>query len=299
MRVENNIHYGLINNKTNSIKCHNFVSNPCYVSFEARLNKPSSSLFNKLADILTSPISAIKKQIERAELNAKLKKEAEEAAKKAEQAAIETKIAAEKAEKIEKCKKAGNELLKDWQIRNKGMFEKRKYVDNTGDILMRSSKEIDIKNINPVEPPKRGEYSLANFAIHEGYASNPAGQQTWLIRGADGTIVTPLHSIWSFSDENYFSDHRWRILHTYTTNIITKNYHKCTVISSGFSHSIEQSLNRHPGVNFVIEGHIPLKDMQEIKKNIVEKGLWKNYIENENVDAHLGIYSEIINYLNK
>ncbi len=57
-------------------------------------------------------------------------------------------------------------------------------------------------------------------------------------------------------------------------------------------------MGRHPGVNFVIEGIIPLKDMQQIKKNIVEKGLWQNYIENQDQDAHIAIYNEIINYLN-
>ena len=298
MRIENNCYFDLKNNNIykNNSKYNNLISKSHSISFGANINKSSEGLFSKFAKILYFPINAIKKSMEKAALEAKLKKEAEEAARKAEQAAINAKIMAERTIKMEKCKKAGNEVLKDWQIRNKGRFEERKYVDNTGDILMRPADKFDC---NPVEPPKRGEYSLANFGIHEGYASNPAGQKTWLIRGADRTVVTPLNSVYPISSGNDFADHRWRILHTYTMNSITKNYHKCTVLSSGFPHVIEQSLARHPGVNFVIEGHIPLKDMQEIKKNIVEKGLWKNYTEHENIDAHLGIYNEIMNYLNK
>jgi len=303
MRIENNISLNpkisAKSDPNSNINYYNIKSEPDTVSFGANLDKPARNFFGKLLELLSSPINAIKKRIKKSEIKAQIKKEAEEAAKKAERAAIEAKIAAENVQKAEQCKKAGNELLKDWQIRSKGLFEERRLVDNTGDIVMRPAQEFSIPNCKPVEPPKRGEYTLANFGVHEGYASNPAGQQTWLIRGADGTVVTPLASVYSFSDQNYFADHTWRILHTYTRNNITKNYHKCTVLSTGFPHVIEQSLGRHPGVNFVIEGHIPLKDMQEIKKNIVEKGLWENYIKNEDINAHLGIYNEIINYLNK
>lgn len=250
---------------------------------------------NRLKNALTSPFRKIKER-------RKAKKLEREAAERAEQEALIAAEEAEKAEKYRQTKIAAKETLEDWQTRNKGLFQERKYVDDTGEVTQTTREVItqdELVGAEIVEPPKHGEYTLANFGIHEGYCSNPAGQTTWLIRGPHGEVVTPLRAVWFPGQDMEFKDHTWRIRHTYTRNIITCKEHKCTVLSAGFPHSIERSLARFPGVNFVIEGHIPLKDMQEIKKNIVEKGLWKNYKEHEDINAHIAIYNEIINYLNK
>jgi len=62
------------------------------------------------------------------------------------------------------------------------------------------------------------------------------------------------------------------------------------------------------GAVFTIEGQIPLEDMNIIKKNLVEKGIWKNYVDvmgssdpsqEQMQEARLAVYNEILKYLNK
>lgn len=276
------------NDRSNS-SFHKTNLKPNNINFSGKINKSKKGIWSSIIDFINSSKKEKQELKAKKELELRLKIEAENKARKIEE-----------AKKLEKIKKLSKETLSQWQTRNQNKFQKRIYTDDTGDITMSEDPfKMEQSITSYAAPPKKGEYSLANIGIHGGYASKPLGQTYWMIKSPDETLLTPLTPIYYIGSDNNFAERKWRIVHTYTQSYIDKDYHKCTVLSAGFEDKSAYALSRFPGVNFVIEGHISHKDMSEIKKNIVEKGLWKNYIENQDDEAHLGIYNEIINYLNK
>ena len=288
MRVENNCNFSTKNSITTdrtNIRFNNYKSKPDSVSFGANYYEAAKSLWEKIYDALNPKA-------------AKLKKAALEAQRKAENEASALKLKQEKAEMQQKSVEEARILLGNWQARYAGLFQERKYVDHSGDIIL-CEKECDpelLAKADKLVRPDSWEYTLANFGINDGYFSKPLGNHPFYIK-ENGVYITNLRGKKYPNVDKEFTDYRWRLRY----DRIQKTYggeSPCTVLSCGYETSFSTRMGRHPGVNFVIEGIIPLKDMQQIKKNIVEKGLWQNYIENQDQDAHIAIYNEIINYLN-
>lgn len=295
MRVENNCSFSTNNsiatNRTN-VRFHNYKSKPDSVSFGANHYETAKGLLGKIWDELLPYINP---------KAAKLKKEAQEAQRIAEEKARALKWKQEQAQKRQTTVEEARKILGDWRTRHAGLFQERKFVDNTGDLILceeESHSDLLAKADKLIRPDSH-EYTLANFGIHCGYfTENGFGQQTRFIK-SDGVYVTNIKATYTPKwQDKEFSDYKWRVRYRWGEKCYEGGRCPCTYLSCGFYTKKGDALQRHAGVNFVIEGIIPLKDLQQIKKNIVEKGLWQHYIENQDQDAHIAIYNEIINYLN-
>ena len=297
MRIVNN--YSYTAPKSNATVKNNSIimSNPSCrdsLSFGANLNKPSKGIIAKITDVISAPFKSI---IERNKEKARLKQEAEEAARKAA-------ILAEKEALIEKRKEirlAADEYLDAWRAKYKGVFDSRRIIDDTGDVEI-SANDLEIsKKIDPQYPKMK--YTLLNMAA-SGYGSKPIGAKNWLLKNNNhGLYVNSLKPYELIDDEYRFKKQRWSV-HYASTIRISRDYEgvgspDITVLTCGWMDNGGLAFARYPGINIAIEGKIPYKDICEIKKNIVEKGLWDNFKENQNDDAITGIFNEIINYLNK
>ena len=90
MRIENNVNLNSKNNiksTDNNIHYYNLNSKQDMVSFGANLNKPAKGILSKFKEVVLKPFRAIENAIQQAELEAKLRKEAEEAARLAKEKA--------------------------------------------------------------------------------------------------------------------------------------------------------------------------------------------------------------------
>ena len=291
MRVENRYNFGLQNSysvHTSKQGYYNLKYEPNSVSFGMNTNK--DGIISQFKDFILSIVNP---------KAAQAKKEALEAQRKAENEARALEYEQKMMGKREKALEEARILLGDWRARHAGLFQERKFVDNTGDIIL-CEKECNpelLAKADKLVRPDSWEYTLANFGGHLGYfTTKPAGQLIRHIQSNE-VYVTGLGGWCPPNQDTDFRDTMWRVRYRYTHRVYpTKNDASCpcTVLSCGY----RPDAIRPPGVNFVIEGIIPLKHLQQIKKNIVEKGLWQNYIEKEDQDAHIAIYNEIINYLN-
>ena len=232
---------------------------------------------------------------------AKLKKEAQEAQRRAEDRAFSLRIKQERAQKRQKALEEARRLLGDWRARHAGLFQERICKDTSGDIILCENEchpDLLAKADKLVRPDSY-EYTLANFGGHFGYFTEHGfGQENRHIK-SNGVYVTNVSGGFApkYQDKE-FSDYKWRVRYRWNEKLYDGGVCPCTYLSCGFYTKAGEALQRQAGVNFAIEGIIPLKDLQQIKKNIVEKGLWQHYIENQDQDAHIAIYNEIINYLN-
>lgn len=282
-----------------NIKINKFDTKTDTVSFSGNLNKPVKSLFERFTDILLYPINKSKEN--------KLRKSAEEAA---EQARLRAKWLENEKKFEQDLKQAANDLISEWRTNNKGKFEKKICEDNTGDIIFFTPKDA----YSPKEykvPPQKGEYTLENFGKNQEY-DNFGGAHDVILR-KNGKYIEFFGSDSCYFEVNpTFADKRWRVHYncvggeTVNTDSLPSSYRlprKVTCLSCGY----EGRLDRASGAVFVIEGHIPAEDMKNIKKNLVEKGIWENYVkvmksnptQETQQDARLAVYNEILKYLNK
>lgn len=290
MRIANNYSFST---KQSNVSVRNITvktNNQSYnenLSFGANFNKPKKGII----DFLLSPF---KRMIEKNKEKARLKYEAEEAERKAAILAQKKALMARKKE----IKLAADEYLNNWRAKYRGVFDSRKIIDNTGDIEISAADRMKSTQI-----PKM-KYSLLNLSA-AGYQTKPcAGACNWLLKDDNrGLYVNSLAPYSRGDDKDVFYSGKWfvkydesnRLLQEFNTGMPAK----VTVLSCGWIDSTARALNRFPGVNIVIEGEIPYKDICAIKKNIVEKGLWDNFKEKQDDDAITGIFNEIINYLNR
>ena len=264
---------------------------------------PEKGFFQKVIDFLRDPMKASREKKAR-----KAQIEAEEYAK------YEAQRLEEKKKFAQNLKQLREEVLSDWQIRNKGKFEKRIYEDNTGDVILFTPKESYPLPANHKLPTQRGEYTLENFGINDDYFPNTRGQSPILIKHK-GKYLGHFYANSGYrNSQPTFEDNLWHMHYTKSDGRFTydrdlpDSYYlprEVTCLSCGYP---GHDPSRHPGAVFTIEGHIPLQDMNNIKKNLVEKGIWKNYIDvmktadndkNAIQDARLAVYNEILQYLNK
>lgn len=294
MRVERGYYNKLTSatGTTNNQPHYSLSSEKDCISFGAKINGESLDFFAKIMRDICEFFNPKAK---------KLRLEAEEKARREQAAIIRAQSIAKQKQKIKDSKTCAVKMLEDWNNRNRGLFQERICEDKTGDIIMCESR-MNPKFSAPVvieEPPKRGEYTLANFGYMEGYRSKPdIGQTRWYLRGdnSEKSMISHLYGINVDTEE--FKDCVWKMQHGYTTSKIDGSWHKCTVLTSGFPDKYAYAMGRYPGVNILVEGHIPIEEMSEIKKDIVEKGLWENFIKNQDNEALVGIYNEMLKHLN-
>ena len=295
MRVEHGLYNTLTGTSctTNAQPCYSLKSEKDSVSFGAKINGESLGFLAKLTRDCREFINPEAKR---------LRLEAEDKARKEQAERLRKKMAEEKKQRIINAKTSAEKMLEDWNSRNKGLFQERICKDETGDIIMCESRmNPKISEYAGVkEPPKRGEYTLANFGYLEGYKTIPSiGQSRWYLRGDNSERSMITHLMGPSVDTEEFKDCVWKMQHGYTQSKIDGSWHKCTVLTSGFYDKGAYALCRYPGVNILVEGHIPIEEMSEIKKDIVEKGLWQNFIDKQDNEALVGIYNEMLNHLNK
>lgn len=259
----------------------------------------TKSLFEKFTDILLYPINKSKEN--------KLKKAAEKAA---EQARLRAEML-EREKKFEQdLKQAANDLLSEWRTSNKGKFEKKICEDNTGDIIFFTPKDAWSPKEYKV-PPQKGEYTLENFAQNDEYMPDCGASTAYLKH--NGLYISHFSAEGCYGQTwRTFNDNRWHMHYNWASPKLydgklpnsARLPRPVTCLSCGYPGPL---LERHPGAVFTVEGHIPLEDMKNIKKNLVEKGIWENYVkvmksnptQEERQDARLAVYNEILKYLNK
>ena len=196
MRIENNVNLNSKNNiksTDNNIHYYNLKSEQDTVSFGANLNKPTKGLVSKFKEVVLKPFRAIENAIQQAELEAKLRKEAEEAARLAKEKAAEEarlqKIAEEIAweKRMEEYPNMDLETLKikyensqNWKNLN-WMQEKEKSAISSAYRTKKIEKyesmtpddiEKEIKSLLSVEEKNQDEFSikLANNVLkNKGY----------------------------------------------------------------------------------------------------------------------------------
>ena len=298
--VEQNINKLTYGNIKANMKINKFDTKSDTVSFLGNCNKPAKGLFEKFIDILNYPIKKSKEN--------KLKKAAEEAAK---QARLRASWLKEKEIFEQHIKQTADNLLSEFRAKNNGMFEKKICEDNTGDIVFFSPKATrDYQKYKL--PPQKGEYTLENFGTCQEYSDSYGAHYMTLKK--NGEYLDFFKNNNCYQDvQPTFADNRWHMHYSWSdgegtlVDRLPDSYRlprKITCLSCGYEGS---NISRHPGAVFTIEGHIPLNDMKNIKKNLVEKGIWEHYIKvmksnptkEEEQEARLAVYNEILKYLNK
>lgn len=283
-----------------NMKINKFDTKIDTVSFSGNYNKPAKSLFEKIIDILLSPIKKTKEN--------KLKKATEEAA---EQARLRASWLEEKKNFEQRIKQISEELLSEFRTNNKGRFEKKIYEDNTGDIVFFSPKATrDYQKYKLT--PQKGQYTLENFGTCQEYSDSYGAHYMTLKKNGEYLDFFKNNNCY-YEVQPTFGDNRWHMHYSWSdgegtlVDRLPDSYRlprKITCLSCGYEGS---NISRHPGAVFTIEGHLPLNDMKNIKKSLVEKGIWEHYIKvmksnptkEEEQEARLTVYNEILKYLNK
>lgn len=283
-----------------NMKINKFDTKIDAVSFSGNYNKPAKGLFEKFIDILNYPIKKSKEN--------KLKKATEEAAK---QARLRASWLEEKKNFEQRIKQISEELLSEFRTNNKGRFEKKICEDNTGDIIFFAPQEA--RNYQQYKlPPQKGQYTLENFGTCQEYSDSHGARYMTLKKNGEYLDFFKNDNCY-YEVQPTFGDNRWHMHYNWAnqegtlTDRLPDSYRlprKITCLSCGYDGS---NISRHPGAVFTIEGHLPLNDMKNIKKSLVEKGIWEHYIKvmksnptkEEEQEARLTVYNEILKYLNK
>lgn len=161
-----------------------------------------------------------------------------------------------------------------------------------------------------VAAPKKGEYDLRHLAV-DGYWNGPEG-----LGASSGTFIpgTELHynNQFTLHDMAYpqirsnemsreqFGNIHWAVQKValngpYDTD---KRFHIGTALRFS-APGCASDKSRPLGWNIFIEGDIPLEKMKEIKKQLVESGVWARQMAIQNNDTMLEVFNEIIKCLNK
>ncbi len=100
----------------------------------------------------------------------------------------------------------------------------------------------------------------------------------------------------TLGDYHDFLECKWKMKYI---EGLSANSKYSTVLTCGFYDRGAYAMSRIPGLHITADGIISKKDMEIIKKNIVEKGLWQNFIQKQDDDSIIGLFNEFINHLNK
>lgn len=283
-----------------NMKIDKFDTKTDTVSFLGNCNKPPKGLFEKFFDILLYPTKKMKEN--------KLKSAEKKAA---EQARLLDGWLKEKEIFEQHIKQTADDLLSEFRTNNKGMFEKKICEDNTGDIIFFAPQEA--RNYQQYKlPPQKGQYTLENFGTCQEYSDSHGARYMTLKKNGEYLDFFKNDNCY-YEVQPTFGDTRWHMHYNWAnqegtlTDRLPDSYRlprKITCLSCGYEGS---NISRHPGAVFTIEGHLPLNDMKNIKKSLVEKGIWEHYIKvmksnptkEEEQEARLTVYNEILKYLNK
>ena len=283
-----------------NMKINKFDTKTDTVSFLGNCNKPPKGLFEKFFDILLYPTKKMKEN--------KLKSAEKKAA---EQARLLDGWLKEKEIFEQHIKQTVDDLLSEFRTNNKGMFEKKICEDNTGDIIFFAPQEA--RNYQQYKlPPQKGQYTLENFGTCQEYNDSHGARYMTLKKNGEYLDFFKNDNCY-YEVQPTFGDNRWHMHYNWAnqegtlTDRLPDSYRlprKITCLSCGYEGS---NISRHPGAVFTIEGHLPLNDMKNIKKSLVEKGIWEHYIKvmksnptkEEEQEARLTVYNEILKYLNK
>ena len=283
-----------------NMKINKFDTKTDTVSFLGNCNKPPKGLFEKFFDILLYPTKKMKEN--------KLKSAEKKAA---EQARLLDGWLKEKEIFEQHIKQTVDDLLSEFRTNNKGMFEKKICEDNTGDIIFFAPQEA--RNYQQYKlPPQKGQYTLENFGTCQEYSDSHGARYMTLKKNGEYLDFFKNDNCY-YEVQPTFGDNRWHMHYNWAnqegtlTDRLPDSYRlprKITCLSCGYEGS---NISRHPGAVFTIEGHLPLNDMKNIKKSLVEKGIWEHYIKvmksnptkEEEQEARLTVYNEILKYLNK
>ena len=144
-------------------------------------------------------------------------------------------------------------------------------------------------------PPKRGQYDLSNI-LGGGYSLRRGGYGTFYLR--DKEMERPIYFERPTCIEDIPNTSNWEMQKNMVArDEFTGKLRTYTMLSKKFNEY--NALQRPSALNICIEGDISPKEINEIKENIVKKGLWEDYMRTEDQDELIGIYNEILNYLNK
>ncbi|MBR6098311.1 hypothetical protein IKP85_01030 [bacterium] len=295
------------------------------VSGGKTINTPKQSKWGKVKDTMASPFRRIKERRE-------AKRLAKEAAEQAEQDArykewVEMRKQSDAGLRQSRAN-ARQEVIADTPNRLARIAEKEKeYPERVQRFWKKDFGDIDTEHVvedyeyarvkpylttNPecfVPAPKKGEYDLRHFAV-DGYWNGPGGL------GASNHIFVPGTELrydqqFTLHDPSYrqmssdLSDKQLKDIHWAMQKVALKGpydtdkrYHIGTALRfSAPEYAADRS--RPLGWNIFIEGDIPLEKMKEIKKQLVESGIWAKHMAIQNNDTMIEVFNEIIRCLNR
>ncbi len=288
--------------------------------------KSKQSKLSKLIDTITAPFRKIKEHRE----SKRLKKEAAQKAKK--EALYKEQLEVQKqrdANMRQSYAEARQKIIDDEPNRLERIAkQEKKYAAQVKRFSNKDFGNIDSEHVledydyakvkpylqtNPelfVPSPKRGEYNLSNFAV-DGYWNGPSGMGASCGANITGTELR-YNNQFTLHDTGYpqlcrkkLSSEQLIDLHWAMQKVAVKGpyagdkrYH----IGTALRFSAPECANdrsRPLGWNIFIEGDISLAKMNEIKKHLVESGVWARQMAIQSDDTMIEVLNEIIKCLNK
>ena len=256
-------------------------------------------------EFLTSPFKTIKKRREEAKVRKRLEQVAEAKRKAEERARDIAKSAARRARERQ-------EIIDDTPYRlNRIKADEKKYADRIERISQEDFGKIEdlgddmysvvkpsLSDTNPeafAPLPKRGEYSLNNFAV-DGYWNGPGG-----IGACQRSYIKGLELSYNNQftiEENLRVNSHWGMMKSVALKSNDRLYHRGTVLN--FSCKKLATEHARPlGWNIFIEGDISPNKMEEIRKHLVDSGTWARQLAMQNEDTMIEVFNEIIKVLNR
>ena len=271
----------------------------------ARASEKRKKKQSKIKEFFSSLFKAIEKRIEEAKVRKRLEQVAEAKRKAEERARDIAKSAARRARERQ-------EIIDDTPYRlNRIKADEKKYTDRIERISQEDFGKIEdlgddmysvvkpsLSDTNPeafAPLPKRGEYSLNNFAV-DGYWNGPGG-----IGACQRSYIKGLELSYNNQftiEENLRVNSHWGMMKSVALKSNDRLYHRGTVLN--FSCKKLATEHARPlGWNIFIEGDISPNKMEEIRKHLVDSGTWARQLAMQNEDTMIEVFNEIIKVLNR